>query len=218
MVDSQPLFTSCTVIQGNAVAPEFRSKVKQRPAAQDKIFMTNLRTLGINKDVNISELLGENFNPMIYGFSQDEIEKAEALRNILMECLEAPKMFRVKNASDAVKQLQGHAKTLSHEEVWVTFMNSDNTVISTEMIFKGGLNSVVISKREILAKALSKSASAIILYHNHPSGSPMPTESDVNNTRLLRKACDTLEIAMLDHIILGKREYYSFAEERMLKY
>ena len=104
-------------------------------------------------------------------------------------------------------------RTLDHEELWVAYLNKDNVVVSFEMVFKGSLDAVSISHRHIIAKALSKNASNLILFHNHPSGSPTPSISDINQTRMLTNACKTMEMQLLDHIIIGSGSYYSFADE-----
>jgi DNA repair protein RadC len=90
--------------------------------------------------------------------------------------------------------------------------------MSFEMLFKGALDSVIISHRDIIAKALSKRAANIILFHNHPSGCPTPGTSDIEHTRLLQKACKMMEIGMLDHIIVSQNCYFSFADERTTKF
>ena len=108
-------------------------------------------------------------------------------------------------------------RDLAHEEVWVAFLTSCNTVISVEMVFKGSVDNVLISPRVILAKALSLDASNIILYHNHPSGSVKPSVSDIKMTNNLKKACTLLEVNLIDHLILSREECYSFADEASFK-
>lgn len=97
-------------------------------------------------------------------------------------------------------------------------MNRANVVLSYEMLFKGSLDSVNISARDIIAKALSKQATNIIVFHNHPSGSPLPSVSDIEHTRKLTKACKLMEISLLDHIIVSSGSFYSFADEQTLKF
>ena len=111
----------------------------------------------------------------------------------------------------------GMLRDLAHEEVWVAYLTSANTVISVEMVFKGSVDNVLISPRVILAKALSLDATNIILYHNHPSGSVMPSPSDIKMTANLKKACTLLEVNLIDHLILSREECYSFADEASFK-
>ena len=97
-------------------------------------------------------------------------------------------------------------------------MNKANMVISFDMLFKGGQDGVIISRRDIIAKALSKGATNIIVFHNHPSGCPTPSVSDIEQTRMLSKSCKVMEMQMLDHIIVSPGCYYSFADERTVNF
>ena len=99
----------------------------------------------------------------------------------------------------------------------MAYLTTSNTVISVEMVFKGSVDNVLISPRVILAKALSLDATNIILYHNHPSGSVMPSASDIKMTANLKKACTLLEVNLLDHLIISRQECYSFADEASFK-
>lgn len=92
-------------------------------------------------------------------------------------------------------------------------LDRQNIIIRKEKISQGGIAGTVIDNRIILKKALQVLASSIILVHNHPSGNPSPSEADLKQTRLLREACRSVDISLLDHIIIGKQNYYSFADE-----
>ena len=81
------------------------------------------------------------------------------------------------------------------------------------MISRGGMNATVIDNRIIIKRALEKQASGIIIVHNHPSGNPHPGESDIEQTKLLKKALDTFDISLLDHIVIADDRYYSFADD-----
>ena len=75
------------------------------------------------------------------------------------------------------------------------------------------MTSTVIDNTKILRTAILKKASAVIVYHNHPSGSPTPGKADIKATESLKKALDLLEISFLDHIIISDGRWYSFADE-----
>ena len=124
----------------------------------------------------------------------------------------------VTDSRKAADLVYGMLRDLAHEEVWVAYLTTSNTVISVEMVFKGSVDNVLISPRVILAKALSLDASNIILYHNHPSGSVMPSTSDIKMTNNLKKACSLLEVNLIDHLIISKEECYSFADEASFKF
>ena len=185
--------------------------------------MQALETLGIRlkEQVSLNELLSENFNPRLYGLTKSQQEKVSALRDVLTTYTSMREELtgkKVRDAKDAVQVAEQKLRTLDHEELWVAYLNRDNVVISFEMIFKGSLDSVNISHRQIIAKALSKNASNLILFHNHPSGNPTPSISDINQTRMLTNACKTMEMQLLDHIVIGSGSYYSFADECTAKY
>jgi DNA repair protein RadC len=103
--------------------------------------------------------------------------------------------------------------TQPHEECWVLLLNRGNRLISTERMSIGGISATVIDVRLILKKAIEKSASAMILCHNHPSGTLRPSQSDREITKRLLEACKHLDIKLNDHLIVTKSGYYSFADE-----
>lgn len=175
-----------------------------------------LKTLGIRpaKEITLDILLSESFNGRLYNMEEEQIERVHALRDILIAYNSSrPVPQKVFNSMDAAKVLYGQMADLGHEEVWVSYLSSGNDVITSEKIFSGTKEEVTINPRDILSRALSCGASAIILYHNHPSGNPMPSKADIERTALLKKACDALVVPLLDHIIISKGSYYSFSEE-----
>lgn len=179
--------------------------------------MQALERLGLRfqEEIPVQTLLSENFNPNLYGLSKSQIIKVSALRDIVQEynksMVHVAKTITTSKAAASV--MYGSIGNLQHEEVWVAFLSRNGNVINTEMLFKGGLDSSVICHRTVVAKALSCDASAIILYHNHPSGNPLPSTADIKATESLRKALDVFEIGLVDHLILSPHKYYSFSDE-----
>lgn len=106
--------------------------------------------------------------------------------------------------------------SLEHEEFWVIYLNNSNSVLHKFQISKGGITGTVVDVRLILKKAIELAAVAIILVHNHPSGTLRPSDADRDVTQNLKKAASTLEIKVLDHLILTEKTYFSFADENML--
>ena len=104
-------------------------------------------------------------------------------------------------------------KGLAHEECWILLLNKNNKVIAKEQMSKGGMSSTAIDMKLIIRKALEHYAAGIIMSHNHPSGDPTPSDSDIDMTKLLRKACSVFDISCIDHIIISEYKYYSFADE-----
>lgn len=114
------------------------------------------------------------------------------------------------------KVMLPHMRNLDHEECWVLFLNKGNRLISKEILSSGGLDATLIDKRVVVRRALERKAASIILVHNHPSGNPMPSTEDINQTRDLGKALATCGLQLLDHVVFSHRSYYSFADERLV--
>ena len=124
----------------------------------------------------------------------------------------------IKESSQAAGYLHDDLKSLDHEESWVLFLNSANIPLTKKMITTGTIMSTLIDHRRIIKEALNCNATAIILFHNHPSGVPTPSTADIKETEKLRKACEIFDISLLDHIIVSEKSYYSFADESQNKF
>ncbi|RZL34076.1 MAG: DNA repair protein [Pedobacter sp.] len=98
------------------------------------------------------------------------------------------------------------------EELKVVLLNRANVILGVYELSKGGMSGTVVDIKMILAVALKCNASGIILGHNHPSGNVEPSEPDKILTKKLKDACAILELFLLDHIIISKTAYYSFAD------
>ena len=124
----------------------------------------------------------------------------------------------ISNALVAANILRDQMHALDHEEVWVLYLTSSLKPIGTEMISKGTLTETAIDCRTVLRQVLLHNAYGLVLLHNHPSGDPTPSASDIRFTDRLRKACSLMDIKLLDHIITAENAFYSFAEEATTKY
>lgn len=89
------------------------------------------------------------------------------------------------------------------ENFIVLFLDNQHKLIRDEILFKGTINAASVYPREVVKRALELNAAAVILGHNHPSGNSDPSNADINITRTIKKACDLLDIRVLDHIITG---------------
>ena len=186
---------------------------------KSEIKMKALESLGLKLDEQISleEMLSENFNPQLYSLTDSQQEKINALRDVVVAYMSSREDITgkiIKESREAAALAGQYLRRLDHEEFWVAYLNKANVVISFEMLFKGSLDSVDISRRDVIARALSKKATNIIVFHNHPSGCPTPGTSDIEQTRRLSKACKLMEMTLLDHIIVSPTCYFSFADER----
>lgn len=100
----------------------------------------------------------------------------------------------------------------TREQFIAVLLNSKNRVIATEIISEGTLTASVVHAREVFAPALLHHAAAVIVAHNHPSGDPRPSNEDREVTDMLADSGKVLGIPLLDHLIIGDGEYYSFQE------
>ncbi|MES2558652.1 MAG: DNA repair protein RadC [Bacteroidota bacterium] len=105
---------------------------------------------------------------------------------------------------------------LPHEEFWVVLLNRSNKVIGHKRISEGGVSGTVVDFKIILKYAIENLASCIVLGHNHPSGSVNPSFADQSLTQKLKEACYLIGVNINDHIIVGDKAYYSFADDGKL--
>lgn len=101
------------------------------------------------------------------------------------------------------------------EQCWALFLNAHNYVVSRQMLTKGGSSSTVMDVGQVIRSAMEKGVSGLILVHNHPSGSPVPSKADLKQTEALHKACKAVQISLLDHVIISDGSYFSCADDRM---
>lgn len=123
---------------------------------------------------------------------------------------------RITTSKDAANLFSHKLADLPHEEFWLALLNRNNKVIKTELISRGGVAGTVVDIKMILKTAVENLASGIIMTHNHPSGSVKPSAEDISLTKKIKEAAKFFDIALLDHVIIGDNNYYSFADEGIL--
>ena len=114
------------------------------------------------------------------------------------------------------RQLMDISVIEHHEEFWVGFTNRANRVIAFLQLSKGSLTGTVVDVKQIMQVCLNANACGVLVMHNHPSGNLSPSEEDKKVTQKIKAACALFDVTLLDHIILTKDDYTSFADERML--
>ncbi len=102
---------------------------------------------------------------------------------------------------------------LPHEEFWVLYLNNSNKVLFKSQLGKGGITGTLVDVRLVFKAALEIGATALILCHNHPSGTLMPSDADKQITKKLKAAGQNLDINVLDHIIITENGFYSFNDD-----
>ena len=122
----------------------------------------------------------------------------------------------INTGDDVVRLFRPQLERLSHEECWVVYLTSSNRVIERYRISQGGVTGTVVDHRLIVKRALELLATQLILVHNHPSGNPHPSDDDRRLTQLIQKGAQTMNIRMIDHVIITDGLYYSFNDEGML--
>ncbi len=123
---------------------------------------------------------------------------------------------QIKSSNDVYELMHPVLADLPHEEFWIILLNRANKVITTQKISQGGLSGTVIDTRLIMKAGIDQLASSIILCHNHPSGNKLPSQQDKSITNKLKEAGKTMDIPVLDHIIITDEGYFSFADEGLL--
>ncbi len=123
---------------------------------------------------------------------------------------------KITTSSDAFQEIQDVLSDLPHEEFWILLLNRSNHVIGKTNVSKGGVSGTVADAKLIFKPAIEKLASSIILCHNHPSGNLKASQADIQLTKKLVEAGKNLDIAVLDHIIVGNDAYFSFTDEGLM--
>jgi len=134
-------------------------------------------------------------------------------RRKLAEPIENPK---IDSSLNAFKLLQPALMDLQHEEFWILLLNKQLKVLKKIKISSGGVSATVVDAKIIFNHALKNLASAIILCHNHPSGSLRPSNQDKRLTQKIKSAGELMGITIADHLIITDNGYFSFADEGIL--
>lgn len=119
-------------------------------------------------------------------------------------------------SKDTKAYLSAQLCAYPHEVFACLFLNSQHQIISFDRMFNGTIDGASIYPREIVKKALSRNAAAVILAHNHPSGAVKPSRADIDVTSRLKEALELVDVRVLDHFIVGGNSVISFAEEGLI--
>jgi DNA repair protein RadC len=130
-------------------------------------------------------------------------------RRRVEEALELKKITSSKTTFELMQPIIGE---LPHEEFWVLYLNNSNKVLFKSQQGKGGITGTLVDVRLVFKMALEIGATALILCHNHPSGSLIPSEADKKLTQKIKIAGQNLDIHVIDHIIVTENGYFSFVD------
>lgn len=134
---------------------------------------------------------------------------------ILESRLQKPSHF-ITATEDAKTYLKLLLSELEYESFRVLFLDNQHGVLETKEMFKGTINHSAVYPREVVKAALNFNAAAVILTHNHPSGHCEPSNADIAITERLKQAMGLIDIRVLDHIVVGGNNCYSFTENGLI--
>ena len=129
---------------------------------------------------------------------------------------EALERKKITSSHSVFEYLQPILGELPHEEFWILYLNNSNKIIKSAQLSKGGITGTVVDVRLTFKEALQLGAVGIILAHNHPSGTLKPSQADIQLTKKLKTAGESLDIKVLDHLIITEKAYFSFADENLI--
>jgi DNA repair protein RadC len=129
---------------------------------------------------------------------------------------DAVELVKITSSKIAFTIMQPIIGELPHEEFWVLFLNNSNKVIAKTQLSKGGITGTVVDVRLVFKMGLEMGATGLILCHNHPSGTLVASDADKQITKKIKSAGETLDIKLMDHLIVTETNYFSFADEGIL--
>lgn len=191
-----------------------------------------LRTGGSHQSVlSLAQTLYQKFKSM-RTISQTSIQDLMTVRGVgeakaiqLLAALELGHRMHLEHFSESpslhspqsvYQFMHDEISMLSQEHFYALYLDSKGHLIQKQCLFVGSLNASLVHPREVFKHAVTHSAAAIIVVHNHPSGDPTPSLSDLNVTKVLAEAGRMMDISILDHIIIGKGRYHSFKEAKQM--
>lgn len=138
----------------------------------------------------------------------------EVARRALSQRLKEREAFHTPDAVKHYLQLQLAHK--NHEVFAVLFLDNQNRMLAMEELFRGTLSQTSVYPREVVMRALHHQAAAVVLSHNHPSGSVQPSRADEHLTQTLKASLALVDVRVLDHIIVGQGQAFSMAEQGLM--
>ena len=214
-------------------------KPREKMIAQGKTALSNAELLAIllgsgsadESAVELSRRILASVNNSLTTLGKQSLQQLQAFKGIgqakAITILAATEMGRrraaetpelqpkIEVAHNVFTLMQPLIGELPHEEFWVLYLNSTNRVIHKARLFSGGITHTTVDVRLLFKTALEQGAIALILVHNHPSGSTTPSKEDIELTQRVKTAGDMLDIKLLDHVIVTEKEYLSLLDERL---
>jgi len=129
---------------------------------------------------------------------------------------EKVKSFNQLSSPDAVYNEMKDLALSDQESLWVIYVNTQNMILGKDMVSLGGVNSAGVDMKILFRRILLNNAVSFFIVHNHPSGEVKPSKQDIELTQNVKQASKLLNLKLLDHIIVGENDYYSFSSNKLL--
>jgi DNA repair protein RadC len=174
----------------------------------------------LNKFGNLNNLINTSRQKLseVKGVNQNFFISLQIIKELMNRVLINQVMNRniIGSWGALLEYLKFNMGNLQIEQFRILFLNKKNSLIADEIMATGTIDQTPVYPREIIKRILVHEAGAIILVHNHPSGSAKPSTSDIELTVQIVNACKTVNVSVHDHVIIGRGEYYSFKTNMLL--
>lgn len=203
MSDTELLITMLNAVTHGRLT-ETEAHDLAREIVEDKTFFSRIDTVSVPEFMEL-------------GLEEQEavalVSMAEVLKRSLVKKSERESVFSSQHLGRKLIAQIGHKE---QEHLMAIYLNNQNQIVDERVISIGTKNRSLASPSDILRYAVRCNASSIIVAHNHPSGSVAPSGNDRDFTRALMECCKMFEIVLLDHVVVGRDNYYSFREKDYL--
>lgn len=203
MSDTELIVTMLNAVSHGRLT-ETKANDLAREITEDKTFLSRIDTVSVPEFIEL-------------GLEEQEavalVSMAEVLKRSLVKKSERESVFGSERLGKKLIAQIGHKE---QEHLMAIYLNNQNQIVDERVISIGTKNRSLASPSDILRYAVRCNASAIIVAHNHPSGSVAPSGNDREFTRTIMECCKLFEIVLLDHVVVGRDTYYSFREKDYL--
>ena len=187
-----------------------RTGTKKEPVmALSQSILSELDSLAELHDLSLQEL------QEIHGIGQAKSTELKAMLELAkrIQASEKKRSERMTGSQQVARKMMIEIGREKQEHLVVLYLDTQNRIIEQRTIFIGTVKRSVAEPREILHYACKNMATSMILVHNHPSGTVEPSDNDLRFTEKLKRCCDDMGMILLDHLIIGQKDYFSFREE-----
>jgi DNA repair protein RadC len=214
--------------------PREKMLARGRSALTDSELIAILIRSGNSKEsaVSLSQRILQDANndlSMLAGFSVEKLMKYEGVGEAKALSIAAAlelgrrkiestvkKVNSISSSQHVYNYMQSVLSDIQHEEFWALFLNVKNQIISRVSIGQGGATNTIVDVKKIFRLGIEFNAVNIIVCHNHPSGNLTPSQPDIDLTKKILEAAKIMDMNLLDHIIIGRQGYFSFADKDLI--